>query len=116
MSVYLCNSDKGVVDVIDRRGQSCKTGSWTYDQGAHEILDTVAAEIEVWVCVGELCQRYRCLLIADGATGEVGLAEDARGVCGVVELDALVEALCLVVILNAGSTFSVSNVCAPSCS
>ena len=54
------------------------------------------------------------MLIANGAAGEVGLAEDARGVCGVVELDALVEALCLVVILNAGSAFAVSNVCAPS--
>jgi hypothetical protein len=43
---------------------------------------------------------------------EVGLAEDARGVCGVVELEALVEALealSLVVILDAGSAYSVSN-------
>lgn len=88
----------------------------TYDQGAHEILNTVATEVEVWVCVGKLSQRYRCLLIANGAAGEVGLAEDAWGVCGVVELDALVEALCLVVILNAGPAFEVSNVCAPCCS
>lgn len=40
---------------------------------------------------------------------EVGLAEDARGGCGVVELDALVEALSLAVILDAGSAYSVSN-------
>lgn len=89
------------------------TRGWTYDQGAHEILDTVGAEVKVWVCVGKLCQRYRCLLLANRAAGEVGLAEDARGVCGVVELDALVEALCLEVILNTGSAFSVSNAYAP---
>ena len=88
----------------------------TYDQGAHEILNTVATEVEVWVCVGKLSQRYRCLLIANGAAGEVGLAEDARGVCGVVELDALVEALealSLVVILDAGSAWPVNKSCAP---
>ena len=90
------------------------TRGFTYDQGTHEILDTVGAEVKVWVRVSELCQRYRCLLLANRAADEVGLAEDARGVCGVVELDALVKALCLEVILNAGSAFSVSNVCAPS--
>lgn len=50
-----------MVDVIDRREEGRNTRGrgrgLTYDQGAHEILDTVAAEVEVWVCVGELCQR-----------------------------------------------------------
>ena len=54
------------------------------------------------------------MLLADGAASEVGLAEDARGVGGVIELDALVEALCLVVILNAGSAWAVSKSCAPA--
>lgn len=52
------------------------------------------------------------MLLANRAAGEVGLAEDARGVGGVVELDALVEALkalSLVIILDAGSVYSVSN-------
>ena len=105
-----------MVDVIDRREEGRNTRGrgrgLTYDQGAHEILDTVAAEVEVWVCVGELCQRYCCLLLANRVASEVGLAEDARGVCGVVELDALVEALealSLVVILDSGSAYSVSN-------
>lgn len=52
------------------------------------------------------------MLLANRAAGEVGLAEDARGVGGVVELDALVEALkalSLVIILDAGSMYSVSN-------
>lgn len=52
------------------------------------------------------------MLLANRVASEVGLAEDARGVCGVVELDALVEALealSLVVILDSGSAYSVSN-------
>ena len=105
-----------MVDVIDRREEGRNTRGrgrgLTYDQGAHEILDTVAAEVEVWVCVGKLRQRYRRLLLANRAAGEVGLAEDARGVGGVVELDALVEALkalSLVIILDAGPVYSVSN-------
>jgi hypothetical protein len=55
------------------------------------------------------------LLFADRAANEVGLAEDARGVGGVVELDALVEALCLLVILDAGSARSVSDACVRTC-
>jgi hypothetical protein len=49
---------------------------------------------------------------------EVGLAEDARGVCGVIELDALVEtleALSLMVVLDAGSAYTISNAYASSC-
>jgi hypothetical protein len=48
-----------VIDVIDRReeGRNTRGRGWTYDQGADEILDTVAAEVEVWICVGELSQR-----------------------------------------------------------
>jgi len=49
------------------------------------------------------------LLLANRAAGEVGLAEDAGGVCGVAELDALVEALCLVMILKARSAYMVSK-------
>ena len=52
------------------------------------------------------------MLLANRVASEVGLAEDARGVGGAVELNALVEALkalSLVVILDAGSTDSVSN-------
>ena len=52
------------------------------------------------------------MLLANRAAGEVGLAEDARGVGGVVELDALVEALkalSLVLILDTGSAYWVSN-------
>jgi hypothetical protein len=58
-SVYLCTSDKGVIDVMDRQAKCRNTRDQTYDQGAYEILDTVGAEVEVCVCicVGELCQR-----------------------------------------------------------
>jgi hypothetical protein len=58
-SLFVYLADKGVIDVIDRReeGRNTRGRGWTYDQGAHEILDTVAAEVEVWICVGELSQR-----------------------------------------------------------
>ena len=53
-------------------------------------------------------------MFANRAADEVWLAEGARGVGGVVELDALVEALCLV-LLNTGSADSVSDAYAPAC-
>jgi hypothetical protein len=83
----------------------------TYDQSAHEILDAIGAEVEVGICVGELGEGEGGLLLADGAADEVWLAEDAWGACGVVKLDALLRALCLL-LLDAGSTLSVSDVCA----
>jgi hypothetical protein len=52
--------------------------------------------------VGELGERESSLLLSNGATGEVRLAESARGLGGVVEFDAFVEALDLV-ILDSGS-------------
>jgi len=54
------------------------------------------------------------LLLADRMANEVWLAEYAGGVCGVVELDALVEALCLV-ILEACSAYLVSDACGQNC-
>jgi len=47
-------------------------------------------------------------LLADGTAGEVRLTERARGVCGVVEFDAFVEASDLV-ILDPGSVYLVSS-------
>jgi hypothetical protein len=43
-------------------------------------------------------------LLSNGTAGEVRLAESARGVGGVVEFDAFVEALNLV-ILDSGSVY-----------
>lgn len=98
------------VDVMDRQ-----EGCWpschreTYYESADQILDSVVAELEVWVCVGKLREGQSCLLVANGAAGEVGLAEYARAFRGVIELDAFVEALNLE-LLDAGSALSVSLV------
>jgi hypothetical protein len=54
--------------------------------------------------VGELSERQSGLLLSNGTAGEVRLAESARGVGGVVEFDAFVEALNLV-ILDSGSVY-----------
>jgi hypothetical protein len=54
--------------------------------------------------VGELGERESGLLLSNGTAGEVRLAESARGVGGVVEFDAFVEALNLV-ILDSGSVY-----------
>lgn len=98
--VDLYVAGKGAVDVIDRQERrGPELVSWeegTYDKSADEVLDAVSTEVEVGVCVGELGEGYGGLLLADGTAGEVWLGEDARGVRGTVELDALVGALRLV--------------------
>ena len=58
--------------------------------------------------MGELGEREGGLLFAHGAAGEVRLTERARGLRGVVESDAFVEALDLV-ILDSGSMYLVSS-------
>lgn len=52
--------------------------------------------------MGKLREGQSCLLVANRAAGEVGLAEYARAFRGVIELDAFVEALNLE-LLDAGS-------------
>jgi hypothetical protein len=111
VSVDLCTSGKEAVDVIDRQEKSRENEGRTYDQSAHEILDAIGAEVKVGICIGELSKGEGGLLLTDGATGEVWLPEDAWSVCGVVKLDALLGALCLL-LLDAGSTLSVSDACA----
>jgi len=93
------------LDVMDRQEEE---GDETYNESANEILDPVTAEIEIRIRVGELCERKGGLLLADGTAGEVRLTERARGDCGVVEFDAFVEALDLV-ILHSGSVCLVSS-------
>jgi hypothetical protein len=50
--------------------------------------------------VRELGERECGLLLSNGTAGEVRLAESARGVGGVVEFDAFVEALNLVILYS----------------
>lgn len=85
------------LDVMDRQERE---DTETYNQGTDEVLDLVAAEVEIRIRICKLCKRKSCLLFTNRTPGEIGLAERTRGVHGVIELDPLAEALDLAV-LNA---------------
>jgi len=113
VSVDLFGSKDTQFDVMDRHEgeeerEELELGHETYNESANEILDPITAEIEVGIRVGELGKRESGLLLSNGTAGEVRLAESARDVGGVVEFDAFVEALDLV-ILDTGSGSLVSS-------
>lgn len=57
-SIYLARKIRDLTSWIDRRNGrkegSSKREVGTYDESANEVLDSVTAEIEVGICVGEL--------------------------------------------------------------
>ena len=48
---------------------------WTYNQSTNKILNLITAQVEILVCVRELREVERHLLVSERAPSKVGLGE-----------------------------------------